>query len=192
MDRRYLRHASGLLDLQGRGLGVRLQRLRRSPCEAGAVATRLHDQDVQPRGTGNAREGAAAATSAGGGGGGDAAGGAVDRRPPTTPVCVQRSSGRADRARVGGRRSAGQRFREGLGASRPCGGAWGPGHSVSDRAVDSHVRRIRSKLRAAGGDPIETVHGLGYRPRGWRGWPPLDRPRLHGPTTVDIGRSNRW
>lgn len=43
--------------------------------------------------------------------------------------------------------------------------AWGPGHAVSDRTVDSHVRRIRSKLRGAGGDPVETVHGLGYRLR---------------------------
>ncbi len=41
--------------------------------------------------------------------------------------------------------------------------AWGPAHAVSDRTVDSHVRRIRAKLRAVGADPIETVHGLGYR-----------------------------
>ena len=43
--------------------------------------------------------------------------------------------------------------------------AWGPAHAVADRTVDSHVRRIRAKLREAGGDPIETVHGLGYRLR---------------------------
>ncbi len=43
--------------------------------------------------------------------------------------------------------------------------AWGPGHAVADRTVDSHVRRIRAKLRAVGGDPVETVHGLGYRLR---------------------------
>ena len=36
---------------------------------------------------------------------------------------------------------------------------------VSDRTVDSHVRRIRAKLRDVGLDPIETVHGLGYRLR---------------------------
>lgn len=36
-------------------------------------------------------------------------------------------------------------------------------HHVSDRTVDSHVRRIRSKLRDHGLDPIETVHGLGFR-----------------------------
>lgn len=38
--------------------------------------------------------------------------------------------------------------------------AWGPGHAVSDRTVDSHVRRIRSKLAA---ELITTVHGVGYR-----------------------------
>jgi two-component system OmpR family response regulator len=31
------------------------------------------------------------------------------------------------------------------------------------RTVDTHVRRIRSKLRPFGVDLIETVHGLGYR-----------------------------
>jgi len=39
-------------------------------------------------------------------------------------------------------------------------------HHVSDRTLDSHVRRIRQKLRDAGCDPIETVHGLGFRLRG--------------------------
>jgi two-component system, OmpR family, response regulator len=34
---------------------------------------------------------------------------------------------------------------------------------VCDRTVDSHVRRIRAKLRLAALDPIETVHGVGYR-----------------------------
>ena len=35
---------------------------------------------------------------------------------------------------------------------------------VSDRTIDSHMRRLRSKLREAGGiDPIETVHGVGFR-----------------------------
>ena len=34
---------------------------------------------------------------------------------------------------------------------------------VSDRTIDSHVRRVRQKFAAAGGDVIETVHGLGYR-----------------------------
>jgi len=43
--------------------------------------------------------------------------------------------------------------------------AWGGGHAVADRTVDSHVRRIRNKLDAAGAAPLETVHGLGYRLR---------------------------
>jgi two-component system OmpR family response regulator len=34
---------------------------------------------------------------------------------------------------------------------------------VADRTIDSHVRHIRAKLAALGGDPIGTVHGLGYR-----------------------------
>jgi two-component system, OmpR family, response regulator len=33
---------------------------------------------------------------------------------------------------------------------------------VSDRTIDSHVRRVRAKLAALGADPIETVHGVGY------------------------------
>lgn len=38
-------------------------------------------------------------------------------------------------------------------------------HHISDRTLDSHIRRIRQKLREQGLDPIETVHGLGYRLR---------------------------
>jgi two-component system OmpR family response regulator len=34
---------------------------------------------------------------------------------------------------------------------------------VSDRTIDSHVRHIRAKFQALGGDPIETVHGVGYK-----------------------------
>lgn len=35
---------------------------------------------------------------------------------------------------------------------------------VSDRTLDSHLRNLRSKLRAAGcGDAIETLHGVGIR-----------------------------
>ena len=35
---------------------------------------------------------------------------------------------------------------------------------VSDRTMDSHVRRVRAKLAALGaGEVIETVHGVGYR-----------------------------
>jgi two-component system, OmpR family, response regulator len=35
--------------------------------------------------------------------------------------------------------------------------------SVCDRTIDSHLRRIRQKFKAAGGYPIETVHGVGYK-----------------------------
>jgi two-component system OmpR family response regulator len=34
---------------------------------------------------------------------------------------------------------------------------------VSDRTIDSHVRRVRAKFAALGVDPIETVHGIGYK-----------------------------
>ena len=34
---------------------------------------------------------------------------------------------------------------------------------VSDRTIDSHIRHIRAKFQALGGDPIETVHGVGYK-----------------------------
>jgi two-component system OmpR family response regulator len=34
---------------------------------------------------------------------------------------------------------------------------------VTDRTIDCHVRRVRGKFARAGVDPIETVHGLGYR-----------------------------
>jgi two-component system OmpR family response regulator len=43
--------------------------------------------------------------------------------------------------------------------------AWGPGHALTDRTIDSHVRRIRQKLAAHGADPVETVYGVGYRLR---------------------------
>ena len=39
----------------------------------------------------------------------------------------------------------------------------GGNHHVSERTLDSHVRRIRHKFREHGLDPVETVHGLGYR-----------------------------
>ena len=39
--------------------------------------------------------------------------------------------------------------------------------SVSDRTIDSHIKRIRRKLAAvdAGFDAIEAVYGAGYRYR---------------------------
>ncbi|MFZ5893101.1 MAG: response regulator [Myxococcota bacterium] len=35
--------------------------------------------------------------------------------------------------------------------------------TVTERTLDTHVRRIRGKFRALGADPISTVHGVGYR-----------------------------
>jgi two-component system response regulator BaeR len=34
---------------------------------------------------------------------------------------------------------------------------------VSDRTVDSHIKNLRAKLTATGGDPIASVYGVGYR-----------------------------
>jgi two-component system OmpR family response regulator len=41
--------------------------------------------------------------------------------------------------------------------------AYGEATHVSDRTIDSHIRGIRDKFAEAGGDPIETVRGVGYR-----------------------------
>ena len=41
---------------------------------------------------------------------------------------------------------------------------YGEDHFLSDRTIDSHIRRLRAKLiEAEGSDPIETVYGVGYR-----------------------------
>lgn len=37
---------------------------------------------------------------------------------------------------------------------------------VTERTLDTHVRRIRAKFRERGGDPIATVHGVGYKASG--------------------------
>ena len=42
-------------------------------------------------------------------------------------------------------------------------GAYVTRRVVSDRTIDSHIRRLREKLRAGGWDAIRTVHGMGYR-----------------------------
>jgi len=42
-------------------------------------------------------------------------------------------------------------------------GAYAIDKTVSDRTIDSHVRRVRAKFAAIGAAPIETVHGLGYK-----------------------------
>jgi len=57
---------------------------------------------------------------------------------------------------------AGQRVLERRELSRV---AYPDGRHVSERTIDSHVRRIRAKLRPRGVDPIETVHGVGLRLR---------------------------
>ncbi len=38
-----------------------------------------------------------------------------------------------------------------------------PDAHVDDRTIDSHIRKIRGKFRPAGGDPVETVRGIGYK-----------------------------
>jgi len=42
---------------------------------------------------------------------------------------------------------------------------WGDGFAITDRTIDSHVKALRRKVEAAGGDAnvIETVRGVGYR-----------------------------
>jgi len=42
-------------------------------------------------------------------------------------------------------------------------GSYSHNISVSDRTIDSHLRRIRNKFKDLGGAPIDTVHGVGYR-----------------------------
>lgn len=42
-------------------------------------------------------------------------------------------------------------------------GAYDVENVVSDRTIDSHIRRVRRKLSEVGGDAIETFHGVGYR-----------------------------
>jgi two-component system phosphate regulon response regulator PhoB len=40
--------------------------------------------------------------------------------------------------------------------------AWGVGVSITTRTVDTHIKRLRDKLGAAG-DYVQTVRGIGYR-----------------------------
>ena len=42
-------------------------------------------------------------------------------------------------------------------------GAYATERVVSDRTIDSHVRRVRAKFAALGAAPIETLPGFGYR-----------------------------
>lgn len=41
--------------------------------------------------------------------------------------------------------------------------AYAHDNHITERTIDTHIRRIRSKLRPFDTDVIETVHGLGYR-----------------------------
>ena len=41
--------------------------------------------------------------------------------------------------------------------------AYGSEWVVTDRTIDSHVRRVRRKFASVGAEVIETVHGVGYR-----------------------------
>lgn len=50
-----------------------------------------------------------------------------------------------------------------LGRDALMNGAYAGHRVVSDRTIDSHMRRLRSKLRHRGLDPIHTVHGVGFR-----------------------------
>ena len=34
---------------------------------------------------------------------------------------------------------------------------------VTERTIDTHIRRIRKKFKQLGFDPITTVHGVGYK-----------------------------
>ena len=42
-------------------------------------------------------------------------------------------------------------------------GAYDSRRVVSDRTIDSHIRRLREKLAAVGAFSIRTIHGVGYR-----------------------------
>ena len=42
-------------------------------------------------------------------------------------------------------------------------GAYGIDKVVSDRTIDSHMRRLRAKFAVIGAGPVETLHGFGYK-----------------------------
>ena len=42
-------------------------------------------------------------------------------------------------------------------------GAYRDQNIVTDRTINTHVKRLRRKLAQVGAHPIETVHGVGYR-----------------------------
>ena len=58
-------------------------------------------------------------------------------------------------------------YKAGLGVSREHlrRGAWGWEYLTETKTVDTHIKRLRDKIHAAGYDPalVETVRGYGYR-----------------------------
>ncbi|MAY79439.1 MAG: DNA-binding response regulator, partial [Deltaproteobacteria bacterium] len=40
---------------------------------------------------------------------------------------------------------------------------WGLGTAITDRTVDVHVKRLRSKLGSVASEYVDTVWGVGYR-----------------------------
>src|SRR5207244_9351791 len=58
--------------------------------------------------------------------------------------------------------------------------AWGLGHAITDRTVDSHIRRIRKKFAVVDADPVAPVYGMAYRLRACAprsaGWTPRLSP----------------
>ncbi|PSB13077.1 transcriptional regulator [filamentous cyanobacterium CCP1] len=61
---------------------------------------------------------------------------------------------------------------------------WDFAHSSGEETVSTHVKCVRQKLKAAGAsDPIETVHGLGYRLRSPQTEPTLPDQTAKAPLT---------
>ncbi len=68
---------------------------------------------------------------------------------------------------------------------------WDVAHSSGEETVSTHVKCVRQKLKAAGAsDPIETVHGLGYRLRSPQVDPPLPRPPAKPSASNGLVRSD--
>jgi DNA-binding response OmpR family regulator len=64
---------------------------------------------------------------------------------------------------------------------------WDFAESPGEETVSTHIKCLRQKLKAAGAsDPIETVHGLGYRLR-----PPSQPKELATPKTLSINNKNK-
>lgn len=67
---------------------------------------------------------------------------------------------------------------------------WDFAHASGEETVSTHVKCVRQKLKAAGAsDPIETVHGLGYRLRSPRTDPTLPIQKAKASSTSGLNRS---